>query len=126
MAAVRRRLPKHAGGPKHHEALPFAEIVGALARIDATNCVPSTKRAIRVAALTAARQVEVRGATWDQRGVRIDPVGCIVTVIAVERKRIDVVTIAHRALSRTRWHDAWPCRQRRRTLCADDRLARPG
>ena len=49
-----------------------------------------------------------------------------VVAVAAERKRIDVVTIAHRALSRTRRHDAWPCRQRRRTLCADDRLARPG
>ena len=54
------------GGPKHYDALHFSEVAGALARIDATNCAPSTKRAIRFTALTASRQVEVRRATWDQ------------------------------------------------------------
>ena len=63
---VRRRLPKRAGGPKHYDALHFSEVGGALARIDATNCAPSTKRAMRFTALTASRQVEVRGATWEQ------------------------------------------------------------
>ena len=51
---------------KHHEALHFSEVGGALARIDATNCAPSTKRAIRFTALTASRPVEVRRATWEQ------------------------------------------------------------
>ena len=63
---VRRRLPKRAGGPKHYPALHFSEVAGALARIDATNCAPSTKRAMRFTALTASRQVEVRRATWEQ------------------------------------------------------------
>ena len=63
---VRRRRPKRAGGPKHYDALHFSEVAGALARIDATNCAPSTKRAIRFTALTAARRVEVRRATWEQ------------------------------------------------------------
>ena len=63
---VRRRLPKRAGGPKHYDALHFSEVAGALARIDATNCAPSTKRAIRFTALTASRQVEVRRAAWEQ------------------------------------------------------------
>ena len=63
---VRRRLPKRVGGPKHNDALHFSEVVGALARIDAANCAPLTKRAIRFTALTASRQVEVRRATWEQ------------------------------------------------------------
>ena len=63
---VRRRLPKRTGGPKHYPALHFSEVAGALARIDATNCAPSTKRAMRFTALTASRQVEVRRATWEQ------------------------------------------------------------
>ncbi len=63
---VRRSLPRRAAGPKHHEALHWQEVGSALARIDATGCAASTKRAIRFAALTAARQVEVRRATWDQ------------------------------------------------------------
>ena len=56
----RRRPPKRAGGPKRYDALHFSQVGGALARIDATNCAPSTKRAIRFTALTASRQVEVR------------------------------------------------------------------
>ena len=63
---VRRSLPKRAAGPKHHDALHWSEVAGALAKIDATGCAPSTKRAIRFTALTAARQIEVRRATWEQ------------------------------------------------------------
>ena len=63
---VRRSLPKRAAGPKHHDALHWSEVGAALAKIDATNCASSTKRAIRFTALTAARQIEVRRATWEQ------------------------------------------------------------
>ena len=63
---VRRGLPKRAGGPKHHDAVHWSEVGGALARIDAGGCLPSTKRGIRFTALTACRQVEARRATWDQ------------------------------------------------------------
>ena len=34
--------------------------------MDATKCAPTTKWAIRFLALTAARQIDVRRATWDQ------------------------------------------------------------
>ena len=64
--AVRRNLPKRAAGPKHHDALHWREVGAALAKIDATNCAFSTKRALRFTALTASRQVEVRRAAWDQ------------------------------------------------------------
>ena len=67
---VRWSLPKRAAGPKHHDALHFSEVGLALKKIDATNCAPSTKRAIRFTALTAARQIEVRRATWDQFDVQ--------------------------------------------------------
>lgn len=63
---VRRSLPKRSAGPKHHDALHWSEVGAALAKIDVTNCAPSTKRAIRFTALTAALQIEVRRATWDQ------------------------------------------------------------
>ncbi|MDE0450804.1 MAG: integrase arm-type DNA-binding domain-containing protein [Gammaproteobacteria bacterium] len=63
---VRRSLPKRAAGPKHHDALHWSEVGAALVKIDATNCASSTKRAIRFTALTAARQIEVRRATWEQ------------------------------------------------------------
>ena len=65
METVRRSLPKRASGPRHHEALHWSEVGPALVRIDATGCAPTTKRAIRFTALTAARQVEVRRASWE-------------------------------------------------------------
>lgn len=64
--AVRRGLPKRAGGAKHHYAVRWSEVGTVLARIDAGQCRDSTKRAMRFTALTASRQVEVRRATWDQ------------------------------------------------------------
>ena len=63
---VRRSQPKRAGGPKHHDALDWPAVGAALETIDATNCAPSTKRVIRFTALTAARQIEVRRAAWEQ------------------------------------------------------------
>ena len=67
---VRRRLPKRAGGPKHHDAVHWSEVDNALARIDTGQCMPSTKRAIRFTALTAARQVEVRRARVGPTGAK--------------------------------------------------------
>ena len=63
---VRRSLPKRSAGPKHHDALRWSKVGAALERIGATKCATSTKRAIRFTALTAARQIEVRRATWEQ------------------------------------------------------------
>ena len=57
---VRRQLPKRAGGPKHHGALHFSGVGNALARIDAGQCVPSTRRAMRV----AWGQFDLEAAVW--------------------------------------------------------------
>ena len=48
-----------------HDAVHWSDVGATLAKIDATNCAASTKGAIRVTALTAARQIEVRRASWD-------------------------------------------------------------
>ena len=75
--AVRRNLPKRTAGPNHHEALHWSEVSAALAKIDATNCALSTKRALRFTALTASGQAEVRRTTWEQfvleGAVRVKP-----------------------------------------------------
>ena len=70
VGTVRRSLPKRAAGPKHHDALHFSEVGAALAKMDTTHCVPSRKRAIRLTALTATRQIEVRRASWEQLDLR--------------------------------------------------------
>ena len=67
---VRRRLPKRAGGPKRHDAVDWSEVSGALARIDAGQCWPSTKRAMRFTALTAARRVGHAAVGGLHRGAR--------------------------------------------------------
>ena len=63
---VRRSLPKRVAGPRHHDALHWSEVGDALAKTDATNCAPSTKRGDPVHGADGGRQIEVRRATWEQ------------------------------------------------------------
>lgn len=103
---VRRRLPKRAGGPKHHDAVHWSEVGGALARIDAGQCRPSTKRAMRFTALTAARQVEVRRAAWEQfdleAAVWIKPAEATKTAkshrVPLSRQALEVLADARKAM----------------------------
>ena len=63
---VMRSLPK-AAAVRHHRALHFADVATALRQVDGhpriARCV---QLAIRFGVLTAARQAEVRRATWDE------------------------------------------------------------
>ena len=59
-------LPKRKGHIRHARALDHSDVGAALAKIDANGSRTAIKLAIRFLALTAARQVEVRRATWDQ------------------------------------------------------------
>ena len=77
----------------------------ALARIDAGQCMPSTKLAMRFTALTAARQVEVRRATWDQfdleAAVWTKPAEATKTAkshrVPLSRQALDVLSEARKA-----------------------------
>ena len=63
---VTRSLPK-AAAVRHHRALHFADVAEALRKVDAHPRVARTVQlAIRFGVLTAARQAEVRRATWDE------------------------------------------------------------
>ena len=63
---VTRSLPK-AAAVRHHRALHFADVAEALGRVDAHPRIARTVQlAIRFGVLTAARQAEVRRATWDE------------------------------------------------------------
>ena len=80
---VMRSLPK-AGAVRHHPALHFADVAAALARVDAHPRIARwVQLAIRFAALTAARQAEVRRATWDE----FDFDAAVWTVPAAHMKR---------------------------------------
>ena len=102
---VRRRLPKRAGGPKHHDAVHWSEVGNALARIDAGRCMASTKLAMRFTALTAGRQVEVRRATWEQfdleTAVWVKPAEATKTAkshrVPLSRQALDVLAEARKA-----------------------------
>ena len=63
---VMRSLPK-AAEVRHHRALHFSDVAAALARVDGHPRIGRVVQlAIRFGVLTAARQGEVRRATWDE------------------------------------------------------------
>ena len=63
---VMRSLPK-AAAVRHHRALHFSDVAAALARVDGHPRVARVVQlAIRFGVLTAARQTEVRRATWEE------------------------------------------------------------
>ena len=63
---VMRSLPK-AAVVRHHRALHFADVAAALSRVDAhPRIARGVQLAVRFGVLTAARQAEVRRATWDE------------------------------------------------------------
>ena len=67
--AVDAALPKRRGAAQragNHRALPHGEVADALATVTATDAWSGTRLAFRFLVLTAARNGEVRGATWDE------------------------------------------------------------
>ena len=64
--AIGAALPKAAQQVKHHRALPFAEVGGAIAVVRDSDAWPATKLAFEFLTLTAVRSGEVRNATWDE------------------------------------------------------------
>ena len=59
-------LPRQALRPKHHPAIPHADMAAALSKIRASNASPAARLAVEFMALTAARSGEVRGAVWGE------------------------------------------------------------
>ena len=63
---VTRSLPR-AAAVRHHRALHFSDVAAALSRVDGHPRIGrAIQLAIRFGVLTAARQAEVRRATWDE------------------------------------------------------------
>ena len=62
-AVIPRKKPN---STKHHEALPYRQVAGALAEVDRSKASESARLAIRFITLTACRTKEARLATWDQ------------------------------------------------------------
>ena len=59
-------LPPTSKMKAHFRALPYREVTGLLATVEASRASLSTKLCLRFLILTAARSGEARGATWDE------------------------------------------------------------
>ena len=68
--AVLQALPRRRPPVKHHRALHYSEMPGAIATVHATSAWEGTKLAFEFLVLTAARSGEVRAATWDEMDVK--------------------------------------------------------
>ena len=61
--AIDGALPKHnAAQTEHRKALPYADVAGALATVDASGAWGGSKRCLRFLTLTAVRSIEARAA----------------------------------------------------------------
>lgn len=65
-AALPKQVAKNGNGSKHEhrEALPYAEVAAALAKVDASKAMHVSKALVRFTALTAVRITEARLAEW--------------------------------------------------------------
>ena len=64
--ALSAALPSNGHHRKHHRALPYERVSGALAAVRASAAYPSTKLCFAFMVLTAARSGEARGVTWSE------------------------------------------------------------
>ena len=62
--AIDGALPTMPAVKAHFRALPYGEVSGALARVDASGASPPAKLCLRFLILTVARSGEARGAMW--------------------------------------------------------------
>lgn len=63
---ISRALPKVSKAQDHRKALPYAEVAGCIAAVQASGAGLATKLALEFLVLTAARSGEVREARWEE------------------------------------------------------------
>ena len=64
--AIGAALPRNGVRPRHHRALPYAEVAGAIQTVRMSGASPATALAFEFLVLTACRSGEVRGALWNE------------------------------------------------------------
>ncbi len=64
--AIGAALPRNGVRPRHHPALPYAEVAGTIEVARASGAYPPTVLAFEFLVLTACRSGEVRGAQWKE------------------------------------------------------------
>ena len=64
--AIGAALPHNGVRPRHHPALPYAKVGGAIETVRMSGAYPATVLAFEFLVLTACRSGEVRGALWKE------------------------------------------------------------
>ena len=64
--AIGAALPRNGVRPRHHPALPYAKVGGAIETVRMSGAYPATVLAFEFLVLTACRSGEVRGALWKE------------------------------------------------------------
>ena len=64
--AIGAALPRNGVRRRHHPALPYAQVAGAIATVRTSGVYPATVLAFEFLVLTACRSGEVRGARWPE------------------------------------------------------------
>ena len=95
-AAAVAALPRQATRPKHHAAIPHAELAAALSKIRASGANTAAKLAVEFMALTATRAGEVRGAIWDE--IDLDAAIWEIPEARTKTKTVHRVPLSNRAV----------------------------
>ncbi|WP_175978028.1 integrase arm-type DNA-binding domain-containing protein [Burkholderia sp. BCC1047] len=81
----------------HHAAMDIGRIPGFLAALDASNCNPETRAAMKLVLLTAVRKVEATGARWEE--FRLDDAEWLVPAARTKARRPHWVPLSHQAIA---------------------------
>jgi len=94
--AIAQALPKHDRTPVHRKSLPYGEVAGCIAAVQASRAGRVTKLALEFLVLTATRSGETRLATWQE----VDLASAEWTIPAdrMKAKRAHRIPLAPRAI----------------------------
>ena len=81
---------------KSHASIPHAAVASAVASVNATKVLPSTKLAFQLLSLTACRSAEILGATWDE--VDLEKATWTIPAERMKKRRIHCVPLAKQAI----------------------------
>ena len=68
--AIGAALPRNGVPPRHHPALPYVQVGGAIETVRMSGAYPATVLAFEFLVLTACRSGEVRGALWKEMDLK--------------------------------------------------------
>lgn len=91
MRALTKGLPRVTAARGHHEAMPYADVAGFMARLRAGEDTMG-RLALEALVLTAARSGEVRGATWNE--VDLEAGLWSIPAARMKRKKPHVIPLA--------------------------------